>query len=90
MKDRKRGKRGNMTLKLDMTKAYNRVEWKFLKGIMRKMCFNENWISLIMFCVTTVTYATLINGSLGRVIQPSRGIRQGNPISPYLFLLCAE
>lgn len=54
------------------------------------MGFNETWISLIMSCVTTVTYATIINGIPGRIIKPSRGIRLGDPISPYLFLLCAE
>ena len=51
-----------MTLELDMSKAYDRVEWNFLEEIMRKIGFNERWINLIMICVKTVTYFILVNG----------------------------
>lgn len=57
---------------------------------MRKMVFYEKWISLMMMCVTMVSYSVLINGQEKGTITPSRGIRQGDPISPYLFLLCVE
>jgi hypothetical protein len=86
----KRGKKGFMVVKLDMSKAYDRVEWRFLEAIMRKMGFNEKWISLIMMYVRSVRYSILVNGSPQGLIIPSRGIRQRDPISPYLFLLCAE
>ena len=81
---------GFMGIKLDMSKAYDRVEWEFLEAVMGKMGFSEKWTKLIMECVRTVIYSIMVNGQAVGRIKPSRGIRQGNPLSPYLFLLCAE
>lgn len=90
MTTRQKGRIGSMALKLDMAKAYERIEWIFLQGKLEKMGFWEKWVSLIMACVTIVSYFTLINGHPARTILLTRGIRQGDPISSYLFVLCAE
>jgi hypothetical protein len=87
---RRRGRQGFMSLKLDMCKAYDKVEWSFLRGIILKMGFNHNWVDLVMRCVTTASYSILINGIPGENLNPERGLKKGAPLSTYLFLLCAE
>ena len=57
---------------------------------MRKMGFNDQWISLLMLCVKSVSYSIIVNGEPKWVIHPTRGIHQGDPLSPFLFLLCTE
>ena len=69
------GKKGFMALKLNMSKAYDRVEWVFLKNILLRLGFQQSWVNLIMECVTTVSYSILVNGEPEGMIYPSRGIR---------------
>lgn len=87
---KKKGKNGEMALKLDTSKAYDQVERGCLQKIMSKLGFHERWINLVMRCVSSVTYAVRRNGQPRGHIVPTRRLQQGDPLSPYLFLICAE
>lgn len=90
IKKRRYRKVGKMAIKLDTSKAYDRVEWSYLEEVMRKMGFDTKLIALVMKFVTTISYEVLLNRQLGEVFRPSRGLRQGDLLLPYLFLLCVE
>lgn len=90
MKSRKKGRMGSMAVKLDISKAYDKLEWDFLESMMRRLEFNEGWISKIMTCVKSMSYVVLVNGQPDPRFTHSRRFRQCDPISPYLYIIYAE
>lgn len=87
---KKKGRKGWMLLKLDLEKAYDRIRWDFLEDTLTAAGLPNKWVSWIMTCVTGPSMQILWNGEKTEQFTPSSGIRQGDPLSPYLFVLCLE
>ncbi|XP_026458657.1 uncharacterized protein LOC113359200 [Papaver somniferum] len=87
---KKRAKKGYMVIKLDLSKAFDRLEWVFTIEVFRKLGFSEDWSQIIFQRISSVSFSVLIKGSPGESFAPSRSIRQGDCLYPYIFILCMD
>lgn len=80
-----RGKKTCMALKFDISKAYNRFNWKFLETIICYISFKDKWICLIIRYIFSMSYLVLVHGKVYGLIKPIYSLKQGDPLSPYLL-----
>lgn len=85
-----KGKRDSFIMKINLEKAFDQIEWSFVKHTLTYFNFPDKAINLIMSCISTSSVAVLVNGTKTGYFEPSRGLRQGDPISAYIFILYME
>lgn len=85
-----RGTKTGIVLKIDLEKAYDRISWDFLRDTLTTVGFPDQFVRVIMGCVTSTSFQVLWNEGMIEGFQTSRGVRQGDPLSPYLVVLCME
>ncbi|VFQ72006.1 unnamed protein product [Cuscuta campestris] len=81
---------GNLTLKLDITKAFDNISWSYIEKCLGHFGFSHIFISLVMNSIKFSVVSILINGNSSKAFNPKRGVRQGDPLSPYIFIIAME
>ncbi|XP_019239049.1 PREDICTED: uncharacterized protein LOC109219081 [Nicotiana attenuata] len=86
----RRGVSPRYMMKLDMQKAYDSIDWPFMEQVLNALTFPDKFVKWIMTCMETVTYTVMINGNLTKPFDAKKGLRQEDPMSPFLFVLAME
>ena len=72
---------------MDVEKAYDRLEWDYIRKCLEIYDFHSTWIKWIIECITSVSYSLLVNNEPSGLIKPYKGIRQGDPLSTYIYIM---
>ena len=85
-----KGSKGFMAIKIDLEKAYEKLDWNLIIGSLEEVGLNDYFVNPVWHCMSSTSMNILWNGEATSQFFPTRGIRQRDPISPYLFVICLE